>query len=112
VPTPEEETVSTNLIAAVVGFADRSPEQAAAAVLEAARAQAAAGNGQLLAVVSQAARTPAILVRAVANRYRADATHGETVARILDTPQYLDTLLRSLRGLLETTPAPHSVGAF
>lgn len=113
VPTPEEESVSTNLIAAVVGFADRSPEQAAAAVLEAARAQAAAGNGQLLAVVSQATRTPVLLVRAVANRYRNDETHGTTVARILDTPQYLETLLRSLKGLLDVPPAaPHSVGAF
>jgi hypothetical protein len=113
VPTQEEEAVSTNLIAAVVGFADRSPEQAAAAVLEAARAQAATGNGQLLAVVSQAARTPAILVRAVANRYRTDEKHGCAVARICDTPQYLDVLLRSLKALLEAPPAPsQSGGAF
>lgn len=113
VPTPEEETVSTNLIAAVVGFADRSPEQAAAAVLEAARAQAASGNVQLLTVVNQAVRTPAILVRAVANRYRSDETHGATVARILDTPQYLDTLLRTLKGLIDAPScAPSQTSAF
>lgn len=113
VPTPEEETVSTNLIAAVVGFADRSPEQAAAAVLEAARAQAASGNVQLLTVVNQAVRTPAILVRAVANRYRSDETHGATVARILDTPQYLDTLLRTLKGLIDAPAgAPSQTSAF
>lgn len=102
VPNPEEEQVAANLIAAVVGFADRSPEQAAAAVLEAARTQAASGRTELLAVVTQAARTPATLVRLVAGRYRADETHGATVARILDTPGYLDTLLRSLKGLLAT----------
>ena len=102
-PSAEDETLATNLIASVVAFVDRPAEQAASAVYELARAQAVNGNTELLNVLTQAVRTPVSLVRLVANRYRLDPTHGHDVSQLLDRPGYLDTLLRALKALMDTS---------
>jgi len=100
VPNEEEENVAINLIASVVAYADRPPQQAATALFENARSHAVAGNPELLALVTQAAKTPPSLVRIVAGKYRQDQTHGRLVAKVLDTPNYLEQLLSCLQSLL------------
>ena len=111
VPTEAEEQTAVNLIASVVQFAHLPPEQAASALVQAARTEAVNGRPELLAIATNAARTPSVLVRAVAGRYTTDPNYGAVVTHILTTPGYLDSLLRTIRNLLETPPH-HGAGAF
>ena len=111
VPTELEETVATNLIATVVQFAHLAPEQAASALVQAARNEAANGRAELLTLVTNAARTPAMLIRAVASRYTSDPNYGAEVTHLLTTPGYLDALLRTMRQLIDA-PSDNKVGAF
>lgn len=111
VPTELEETVATNLIASVVQFAHLAPEQAASALVQAARNEAVNGRAELLTLVTNAARTPAMLIRAVASRYTADPNYGAEVTHLLTTPGYLDALLRTMRQLIDA-PSDNKVGAF
>lgn len=111
VPTELEETVATNLIASVVQFAHLAPEQAASALVQAARNEAVNGRAQLLTLVTNAARTPAILIRGVASRYTSDPNYGAEVTHLLNTPGYLDALLQTIRQLIEAR-SDHGSGAF
>ncbi len=110
VPSEAEEHVAVNLIASVVQFVHLEPAHAAGRLLDAANSEAAAGRLELLEVVTNASRMPLLLVRAVANRYRTDATYGEAVTYLVTTPGYLDTLLRCLRETINKPP--ERVGTF
>lgn len=110
VPTELEETVATNLIASVVQFAHLAPEQAASALVQAARSEAVNGRAELLTLVTNAAKTPAILIRGVASRYTSDPNYGAEVTHLLNTPGYLDALLQAIRQLIEARS--DSTGAF
>jgi hypothetical protein len=112
VPNEDEENVAINLIASVVAYADRNPQQAASALVENARSHAVAGNPELLQLVTQAAKTPPALIRMVAGKYRQDETHGRLVARVLDTPKYLETLLDCLQSLLRPPDKTSTVSTF
>lgn len=111
VPNEAEENVATNLIASVVQFAHLPPEQAASALIQTARTEAVNGRAELLTLVTNAAKTPAILIRAVASRYTSDPNYGAEVTHLLTTPGYLDTLLRTMRLVLDA-PTHHNSGAF
>ena len=110
VATEQEERIAMNLIASVVQFVHLAPDQAARALISAARSEAGNGKPELLEIVTNAARMPAMIVKAIANRYRADPNYGAAVTQLVTTPGYLEQLLRSLRQMIDAPPV--SAGSF